>query len=383
MDKNVPAGAALLLDFIYRTETGRSSPECYEVIFGHNQDKLPKKLTQMTLDEVEVAQAGWSKQFGSSAAGAAQFMRNTLDAPKTLQDIEGEMGLTGKEKFTASLQDRMAFHLLKRRGYLEFVEGRLSIAEFAKRLAMEWASFPVLAATKGAKRQLKRGQSYYAGDGVNKALTKPETVEGVLAQVLAAGEAPQSVQVPDVPTAPQPLPTPATGARPGWLGLLVIGGLAVVVFLWQWLGGQGGDVAFSTVLPNGAPIPFNRPAQFTSGGGGGLLADIGMQIALAFLGPLAAAAATAAVGWIVYWWQRVLKTDFDQKSAESLHAALERGLLAGIELLGSRASKTNLLAFAADYAEQWNGGTVKRLGLTREALTQLAVPHLAAVKLAT
>ncbi|KKB76957.1 hypothetical protein VW35_15800 [Devosia soli] len=63
------------------------------------------------------------------------------------------------------------------------------------------------------------------------------------------------------------------------------------------------------------------------------------------------AAATAAVGWIVYMWGRVLKTDFDQKSADSLHAALERGMLAAVEALGTRAGRGNLLAFAANYAE--------------------------------
>src|SRR5690606_38976654 len=120
-----------------------------------------------------------------SAAGAYQFMRNTLDAPRTLRDIEGEMGLTGEELFDADLQDLMGFHLLKRRGYYEFIVGRLSLTQFGNRLAMEWASLPVLSAIKGAHRKLKRGQSFYAGDGTNKSLPKPQDVEVVLARVLA------------------------------------------------------------------------------------------------------------------------------------------------------------------------------------------------------
>jgi muramidase (phage lysozyme) len=376
MDRSVPAGAALLLAFISKTETGRDRPQCYEVIFGHNQDKLPKKITQMTLDEVEAAQPSWTKRFGSSAAGAYQFMRNTLDAPKTLRDIEGEMGLTGKEKFTPAMQDRMAYHLLKRRGYLDFVAGEITAVEFGKRLAMEWASFPVLAATKGSSRQIKRGQSYYAGDGVNKALTTPEAVEAVLKKVLAVAQEPEPI---DVPAVPMPAPAPVTAARPGWLGIAGIAAMALLVFAWQWLSGKGGD-AVATVLPNGAPIPFDRPMQFTSGAAGGIFAGIGLQILLAFVEPLAAAAATAGVGWVVYLWQRLLKTEFDKKSAESLHAALERGLLAAIDALGSRAGKASLLSFAADYAQQWNGGTVKRFGLTHEGLQQLALPHLAALK---
>jgi muramidase (phage lysozyme) len=202
MNPNVPRGAAILLDFIYRTETGKAPPDCYEVIFGHNQSELPKPLTAMTLDEVEAAQPGWTKRFGSSAAGAAQFMRNTLDAPKTLRDIEGEIGLSGAELFDADLQDAMAFHLLKRRGFYEFIIGRLSPTAFGNRLAMEWASFPVLSDIKGAHRRVKRGQTYYAGDGRNKVLVKPEAVEAVLAEALATRA-----------TDPPPAEFPRKGAR--------------------------------------------------------------------------------------------------------------------------------------------------------------------------
>lgn len=262
----VPAGAALLLDFIYKTETGRAKPECYEVIFGHNQDKLPKKLTSMTLDEVEAAQATWSKLYGSSAAGAAQFMRNALDAPKTLRNIEGEMSLTGKEKFSPALQDRMAFHLLKRRGYLDFVAGNITMTQFGNRLAMEWASLPVLSAIKGAHRQLKRGQTYYAGDKLNKVLVKPEAVEAVLRQVLAAESTPISAPVVVDPVPIPTVPMPAAPVRPGWLPVTAIAIMAIAVFAWQWLSGQAAPEV-ATVWPNGAPIPQTRPQQFFGGSG--------------------------------------------------------------------------------------------------------------------
>lgn len=185
MDRSIPAPAAKLLGFIYETETGKGPPDCYEVIYGHNQTKLIKPITRMTLDEVQKAQPTWTKRFGSSAAGAAQIMRDTMDSPKTMADLEGEMGLSGSELFDPDMQDRMAFHLLKRRGYEQFMSGRIGVVAFAKRLAQEWASFPVLAATKGAHRQVKRGQSYYAGDGVNKALVPAEDIESLLDDVLA------------------------------------------------------------------------------------------------------------------------------------------------------------------------------------------------------
>nr|WP_234894021.1 hypothetical protein [Sinorhizobium medicae] len=48
MDKTVPPGAAILLDFIRETEVGRSDRASYDVIYGHNQAKLPKPRTAMT-----------------------------------------------------------------------------------------------------------------------------------------------------------------------------------------------------------------------------------------------------------------------------------------------------------------------------------------------
>lgn len=183
MDKSIPSPAAKLLAFIYKTETGKNPPACYEVIYGQNQGKLPKPITSMTIREISDAQPNWTKRFGSSASGAPQIMRDTMDKPDTTADLVGQMGLTGSELFDADMQDRMAFHLLKRRGYDQFMAGRIGVVAFGKRLAQEWASFPVLATTKGAHRQVERGQSYYAGDGVNKALVAPETIEALLAEV--------------------------------------------------------------------------------------------------------------------------------------------------------------------------------------------------------
>lgn len=180
MDKSIPPAAAHILKFIYRTETGFDAPECYETVYGHNEHKLPKALTSMTLDEVEAGGPDRTRRFGSSAAGAPQFMRDTLDKPGTLRDLEGEMGLTGREKFSPDLQDRMAMHLLVRRGYDKFMAGTMSVTAFGKALAQEWASFPVLASTQGAHRKVARGETYYAGDRLNKALVKPEAIEVLL-----------------------------------------------------------------------------------------------------------------------------------------------------------------------------------------------------------
>ncbi len=189
MDRTVPAGAALLLDFIAQTEVGSIGRASYDVIYGHNQNKLPKPITKMTLGELIDAQVSFTKRFKSSASGRYQFMRATL------QDLSRELGLRGTQVFDPDLQDRLGYHLLIRRGYNEFISGKISRTEFGKRLALEWASFPVLAAVKGAHIDLKRGQSYYTGDPLNKALVTPAKIEAILNKVKTAGAAQSTADV--------------------------------------------------------------------------------------------------------------------------------------------------------------------------------------------
>lgn len=213
MDKNVPAGAALLLDFIGDIE----APRGYDTIYGNNQAKLAKPLTTMTLDEVIAAGPGWTKAYGSSAAGRYQFMNATL------KDLKKELGLRGTQILGANLQDRLAYHLLKRRGYDDFMAGTIGAIRFAGLLAREWASLPVLVNGAGAHRSVVRGQSYYAGDGLNKSLVKPEAVEALLAKVRAGPAIPATPQAP--PASAPPLPTPdvlADGPPPWIVGIIVL-----------------------------------------------------------------------------------------------------------------------------------------------------------------
>jgi muramidase (phage lysozyme) len=229
MDKSVPPGAAILLDFIRETEVGRSDRASYDVIYGHNQAKLPQPLTTMTYGEIVDAQKSWSKRFGSSAAGGYQFMRATLiDLAKAVHSI------SGTDRFTPDLQDRLGYRLLVRRGYPEFITGKISLVQFAENLAKEWASFPVLVSCKGAHRDLKRGQSYYAGDGVNRALVKPEKVEAVLEEILEVARRPHEVDSEAEPLETRvPFPTPKPPRKPVrksgrfWTWLLTAGGTIV------------------------------------------------------------------------------------------------------------------------------------------------------------
>lgn len=220
MDKTVPTGAAILLDFVREIEVGNGARSGYDVIYGHNQDKLKKSVTAMTVDQVQAAQRGWSRRFGSSATGGYQFMRATL------RDLKAQLHLSGDELLDPDLQDRLALHLLRRRGYDQYMAGQIDRTEFGKRLAMEWASLPVLAPTKGAKRTLKRGQSYYAGDGLNKALVAPSRVEGLLDDALVAAAPMPEIEHVRVPVEMPGLDKPLGKSRTAWSA---IGGLAATI----------------------------------------------------------------------------------------------------------------------------------------------------------
>lgn len=162
MDKTIPQAAQTILAYIYSKESNGN----YEVISSNKQSRLPVKITKLTVDQLIEQAPQWRTLYGtlSSAAGAPQIITKTL---KKLKEV---MGLTGKEKFTSGLQDRMAYQLLRYRGYDQFMAGNISTEQFAKNLAMEWASMPVLVGTKNNKGQnIKRGAGYYDGDGLNSA----------------------------------------------------------------------------------------------------------------------------------------------------------------------------------------------------------------------
>lgn len=194
MDKNIPAPALGLLSFIASFE----APRGYDTVYGNRMSQMPRPLTSMTLTEVIADGPRRTKLFGSSACGRYQFMTATL------KDLQKSLVLIGNDKFTSDFQDRLGYELLKRRGYLKFVSGGMSLTAFGLGIAQEWASFPVLVSVFNGKRNIARGQSYYAGDGVNKALVRPEAVEAALRKVLAVAPMASVEPPPPPPVAPAP-----------------------------------------------------------------------------------------------------------------------------------------------------------------------------------
>lgn len=195
MNPNVPSGAAKLLDYIGTLETGRTDASAYEVIVFFKQSKLPKPLTEYTIDELLAAQKTWAKNWKGSAAGKYQIIR------KTLVGLVAQLGIPGSAKFTPDLQDRLGFQLLANRGWQAFISRQVTTSAYALQLAREWASIPVLTMTQGAHRQVVRGQSFYAGDGVNKAHADPAEFEALLASI-KPGMEPAPKPEPAIPVSP-------------------------------------------------------------------------------------------------------------------------------------------------------------------------------------
>lgn len=216
-----------LLALIRKTETGKADPLSYDTVIGHKQAHLDKPITQMTVDEVLAAQLYLVRTLDmpSGAAGAYQIIR------KTLLGLKKSMSLTGRERFTPALQDRMGQALLDGRGYQKYIAGAITATAFGNQLAREWASFPVLTKQKGQSREVEIGQSYYAGDGINKALVRPAIVAACLREVLTGAHAAPAPKPASVPIPAAEGFTPDWGKISLWVGGAALIGLLATVFL--------------------------------------------------------------------------------------------------------------------------------------------------------
>ena len=128
----------------------------YNAYFG-NAGNSSIQFTAMSVGEV----LAWQKQFveqgnPSSAVGRYQFIDSTLQG--LVQDLNIDQNAT----FDEALQDRLAVALLERRGIRDYVDNKISREAFAHNLSKEWAALPRAIGDRPE-------QSYYAGDGLNKA----------------------------------------------------------------------------------------------------------------------------------------------------------------------------------------------------------------------
>jgi muramidase (phage lysozyme) len=235
MDASIPVPAATLLDFI----ASKEAPKGYNTVYANKQGSMPKQITAMTINEVIADSDRRTNQYGSSACGRYQFMKATL------QGLVTELKLTGNEKLNPNMQDRLGLQLLKRRGYDKFIAGSITVTGFGLNIAKEWASFPVLKATKGAHRNVARGQSYYAGDRLNKSLVSAAEVETVLNSMLRAPVAVAAVE----PIASMPIAAPKA----------TVGG--ALASLWAKVGPAPKVAPVAAVAVRGDPTIFSVQQQ--------------------------------------------------------------------------------------------------------------------------
>jgi len=150
-----------LLALIRKYESADDYNRVWSGIAKH--DYPPRRLTDMTVREVLSWQDDIDSRYMSEASGAYQIMEDTLRGLV----INGAVEMN--DRFSKQTQDRLAVHLMKRRGLDKYMRGDMTPHQFADSLAYEWASLPI---TSGPRK----GYSQYAGDGLNKAHVDPDTV---------------------------------------------------------------------------------------------------------------------------------------------------------------------------------------------------------------
>jgi muramidase (phage lysozyme) len=149
-----------LLDVI-----GNAESSGYNTVYSGSRIAPYKPITTMTVEEVLQWQSdSISAGSASSAAGRYQYIRQTLNG------LVNDGVLSRTDIFNPANQDKLARESLRRRGLNNFINGTKSLEAMAKSIAQEWASMPVIARTQGQRRIVNAGESYYAGDGLNKSL---------------------------------------------------------------------------------------------------------------------------------------------------------------------------------------------------------------------
>jgi muramidase (phage lysozyme) len=148
-----PATYRPLLDLVASVESKGN----YNAHFG-NATNSNIDFTNMTIHEVLKWQSNFVSQGNfSSAVGRYQIVNTTLSG------LVRQLGLSVDQKFNSDTQDALAIALIERRGAEQYVNEEITKEQFAANLAMEWAALPKNSGDNP-------NDSYYASDGVNKAL---------------------------------------------------------------------------------------------------------------------------------------------------------------------------------------------------------------------
>ena len=169
---------------------------------GKSYGSTKTNLSEMTINQVLARN---KKPFGDpdrmNAVGKYQIIASTM------KGLVSKMGLTGEEKLTPEMQDRL-FMALMPKATTDYVSGRSTDRNTAiTGLAKEYASIGVPVDMKGHVQNVRAGQSFYQGYGGNKA--NPQSLSKVAAAL--DGARAQTVGKPTQPATPAKLPDTSQG----------------------------------------------------------------------------------------------------------------------------------------------------------------------------
>lgn len=164
---NLPATPSIspyqpVLDVIRK---GEASTAGYDSMVGSNK---PFGLTKKTLQQVLDLQKQRLKTYGGTAAGGYQILS------KNLKDLAAQHKHDlNKTLFDQTTQDTYAKSLMDRRGFKDYLAGKINANQLRMNLSKEWAALPA-----------KGEQSYYKGVGNNSARVPSKEINEAILKAL-------------------------------------------------------------------------------------------------------------------------------------------------------------------------------------------------------
>ena len=139
----------------------------YDAVHSSAAIKPPKRPTLMTIAEIQ--------RWVSATPGQQHAIGNYQIIPATLESLVARTGLPKDTLFSVTTQDALANVLIADAEYVQFLDGKISIAKFMDNLAQIWAGLP-----------LGNGKSAYDGLAGNKATISRATFDLHMRSIFAA-----------------------------------------------------------------------------------------------------------------------------------------------------------------------------------------------------